>query len=90
MSTITLSEDALVVLKLRLSRQEVEVTEATRPAYRELAAAGLMIPLHTFVKGDESAYRFTEEGWELRETLLDGLAPSSHPSSHGESPAPRD
>ncbi len=50
MSTITLSEDALVVLKLRLSRQEVEVTEATRPAYRELAAAGLMIPLHTFAK----------------------------------------
>ena len=57
-----LSETALSLMRLRLSGQRVEVTDETRDAYRELAKAGLMIPLHTFTGGDESAYRLTEAG----------------------------
>lgn len=62
MSEITLSEAALDLLRRRLDRERVPVTDATRPAYRELAEAGLAIPLHTMTGGDESAYRLTEAG----------------------------
>ena len=44
----------------------IEVSDGNRSAYRELAAAGLMDPLHTFAKGDESGYRMTQEGWDRR------------------------
>ncbi|WP_406698773.1 hypothetical protein V5E97_07790 [Singulisphaera sp. Ch08] len=56
----TLSETALSLLRVRLTGQRVEVTDENRPLYRELAASGLAIPLHTFTGGDESAYRLTE------------------------------
>ena len=38
------------------------MTPENLEAYRELALAGLMIPLHTFAHGRESAYRMTEAG----------------------------
>jgi hypothetical protein len=62
MQTITLSESALSLLRSRVARERVEVTDETRPFYRELVACGLMIPLHTMTGGDESAYRLTEAG----------------------------
>ena len=65
--TLRLSEDALVLLRLRLSGERCDVTDANRDAYRELAAAGIMYPLHTFAKGRDSLYRFTDEGWARRE-----------------------
>jgi hypothetical protein len=58
--TITLSEAALNLLSRRLSGEHVPVTDETRPAYRELVDAGLAIPLHSFARGDEGAYRLTE------------------------------
>src|SRR4051794_32324643 len=58
-----LSEASVALLRRRLNGDE-EVNDANRAAYRELAMAGVLIPLHTFSGGDESAYRFTEEGWE--------------------------
>jgi hypothetical protein len=64
--TVTLSDVALAVLRLRISGQEVEVTDETRDAYRELAEARLMVPVHTFTGGRDSHYRFTEEGWSRR------------------------
>jgi hypothetical protein len=60
--TVEISQAALAVLLRRMSRERVEVTDETRPLYRELVAAGLMIPLHTLTGGDESAYRVTEDG----------------------------
>jgi hypothetical protein len=66
MPTITLSEAARSLLRRRLNGEEIEITDRNRPAYRELARAGIMIPLHTFAKGDESAYRFTDAGWARR------------------------
>lgn len=60
MITITLSETALALLKRRIAGERVEITDQTRPFYRELVAAELMIPLHTTTGGDESAYRLTK------------------------------
>jgi hypothetical protein len=60
MQTIALSEAALALLRRRVAGERVEVTEETRPLYREMVAAGLMIPLHSFARGNEGAYRLTE------------------------------
>ncbi len=51
MPTIALSEAALALLRRRLAGEWVEVTDETRPVYRELVDAGLMIPLHSFARG---------------------------------------
>ena len=52
-----------------LAGERVEITDDTRPLYRELVAAGWMIPLHTFALGSESAYRLTEQACDLRDSL---------------------
>lgn len=67
--TVELSESALSLLRRRVEGND-DVTEENRPAYRELAAAGIMYPLHTFTGGDQSAYRFTEKGWARRFELI--------------------
>ena len=76
--SVSLSDAALALLNRRLVGERVEVTDDTRPLYRELSAAGLMIPLHTMTGGDESAYRLTEAG----------VIFASHPASCGASPSP--
>jgi hypothetical protein len=68
MQTTTLSESALALLRRRLTGERVDVTDETRPVYRELVEAGFMIPLHTFLGGNESAYQLTETACALRET----------------------
>jgi hypothetical protein len=60
MPTIALSEAALALLRRRLASEWVEVNDVTRPLYRELVDAGLRIPLHSFARGNEGAYRLTE------------------------------
>ena len=62
MPTITLSDGALELLRRNLTGPQILVTDENRETYRGLARAGLMIPLHTFAHGDESAYRLTEAG----------------------------
>lgn len=64
----TLSAEALTLLKRRLNREWVEVTEDTRPLYRELVAAGLMEPLHSFLRGKEGAYRPTEQSVAFKDS----------------------
>ena len=46
-----------------------EVTGSNRPAYRELVAARVMIPVHTFVGGREAEYHLTYWGYKLRHEL---------------------
>jgi hypothetical protein len=75
---ITPSETAMALLRRRLARERVDVTDETRPLYRELVEAGLMIPLHTMTGGDESGYRLTERA----------VISSSRPASSEASPAP--
>lgn len=80
MATMTaLSDAALALLKRRFAGERVDVTEDTRPLYRELVQAGLMEPLHTFSRGPEGHYRMTEAGSHAR-TQLNGYA-SQPPSS---------
>ena len=67
-----LSEAARERLRLHLAGDR-EVTEENRPAYRELVAARIMIPLHSFVGGREAAYRLTYWGYERRFELA-GIA----------------
>jgi hypothetical protein len=50
-----LSEAARSLLRRRLNCEEIEITDRNRLAYREPASAGIMIPLHTFAKGDVTA-----------------------------------
>jgi hypothetical protein len=86
MNAIAISESALALLRRRFAGEREEVTDDTRPLYRELVEAGLMIPLHTFALGPESAYRLTEAACYLR----DGLnGPSSPSPSAGAVPSPR-
>ncbi len=62
METVTLSKLALDLLRQNVSGKQILVNDENRECYRELARAGLMIPLHTFAHGRESAYRMTQEG----------------------------
>jgi hypothetical protein len=71
MQTITLSPDALALLKLHVTQDGIMVNDANREAHRELARAGIMFPLSGFASGPESHYRFTKEGWERRAESLD-------------------
>jgi len=71
-----------VLLRRRLARERVDVTDESRPLYRELMEAGLMVPLHTMTGGDESAYRLTEAGVTFAtrvglSIVLGGLATSA-------------
>src|ERR1017187_10798251 len=66
MQTVTLSENAVAVLRFEIKGWRPKNKESRLPAYRELAAAGVMEP----VPGTELDYRFTEDGLRQREELL--------------------
>jgi hypothetical protein len=77
-----LSADALALLRLHFSRRTLIVggaraeslpgrtLEETKSAYRELVEAGLMMPMHSFVGGPDSVYRFTDEAKLRRDELI--------------------
>ncbi len=79
-----LSADALALLRRRLAGDRVAITDETRPLYRELVSAGLMIPLHSFARGNEGAYRLTEAAFQWTNSLS-SPSPSVEvaPSPHG-------
>ena len=70
METTNFSEAALFLLRRLVAGERVEVTPDVKEAYRELARAGVMYPASGFVGGPEAIFRFTEEGWARRETIL--------------------
>lgn len=78
-----LSPDAVDLLRRRMNRERVEVTEETRPAYRELVAAGLMYPVHTLAGGNEGYYRPTDAACDLRDAgrLNSPASPISWPEA---------
>src|SRR4051812_35842096 len=67
LETTTLSEAAVAVLRFEIKGWRAKDGTRRLPAYRELAAAGIMEP----VPGSESEYRFTEEGMSRREEILE-------------------
>jgi hypothetical protein len=62
---IELSRAARKTLVRYLSGDK-EVTDTNREAYRELARAGIMVPVGTFTKGDDCVFQITWQGWERR------------------------
>ena len=70
MQTIALSQLAVALFRLHVERKgQIAVNDATREHYRELAAAGLMQSGSTFLDGEESIYRLTQEGFERKVEL---------------------
>ena len=61
-----LSESAVATLRFEIKGYRAKDPSRRIPAYRELAAAGIMEP----VPGTESEYRFTHAGMECREAIL--------------------
>jgi hypothetical protein len=71
MNDSSLSKAALALLRLHLERHgQVDVDDATRETYRELARAGVMVAVNTFAGGPESAYRLTKLGFQRKAELL--------------------
>ncbi len=64
---IALSPDAVAVLRFEIKGYRSKVPGSRLPAYRELAAAGIMEP----VPGSDTDYRFTEVGMKHREEILE-------------------
>lgn len=64
-ASVRLSGPARERLRLYLAGNR-EVTDENRPAFRELVAARIMIPAHSFIGGREAEYRLTYWGWERR------------------------
>jgi hypothetical protein len=81
MPTIALSEAARALLRIHLSGGSLQVgainpdslpgltLEQTRAAYRELADAGLVEPLHSFAHGRDARYRLTKADAESSAAL---------------------
>ena len=67
MQTVTLSATAVAVLRFEIRGWKAKDPASRLPAYREMAAAGIMEP----VPGSEVEYRFTREGLEHREAILE-------------------
>lgn len=77
-----LSREARELLRSLVSGEKVEVDETTRPLYRELAAARILVPKHSFVGGWESSFRFTYWGWRQRLELA-GMTDTKEPAQEG-------
>ncbi len=67
MQTIILSAQAVAVLRFEVRGWKAKDPAGRLPAYRELAAAGIMEP----VPDSEAEYRFTREGLEHGEAILE-------------------
>jgi hypothetical protein len=59
-----LSEAAKELLRTCIAGNGPDGDETNRPAYRELVNARIMIPMRSFTKGDERAFRFTYWGYK--------------------------
>ena len=74
----TLSEDALALFRLHVERWgQIAVDDSTREPYRELARAGLMMAGSTFRDGEESIYRLTQAGFEMKNSIAPSRAESA-------------
>ena len=67
MQTVTLSAIAVAVLRSEIRGWKAKDPASRLPAYRELAAAGIMEP----VPGSEVEHRFTRDGLEHGEAILE-------------------
>jgi hypothetical protein len=75
----TLSNEAVTLLHRRTSGERVPVTDESRPAYHELASAGIMVAGHSFTGGRESVFKFTEAGWKRATATWPSESASTRP-----------
>jgi hypothetical protein len=61
-----LSEAAKALLRACIAGNCPDGDETNRPAYGELVKARIMIPMGSFIKGNERVFRFTYWGWKRR------------------------
>ena len=87
MQAIALSDAAQCLLRRRLAGEWVAVTEEDRRLYRELAEAGLMYPVSTFLHGKEGYYRPMDAACDLRDRIS-ASSLSTRPPLPAGSPAP--
>jgi hypothetical protein len=82
MTSKPLSEAALAQFRVHDEQHgDVIVDAANRPAYVELARAGLMAVGHSFSGGRNSIYGLTKSGFEQRPTRIRMMEfPSTHPN----------
>jgi len=66
MQTVTLSANAVAVLRFEIRGWKAKPPASRLPAYRELVAAGILEP----VPGSEVEYRLTRDGLEHGEAIL--------------------
>ncbi len=71
-----LSEAARELLRTCIASGCPDGDETNRPAFRELVAARIMMPMGSFTKGDECVFRFTYWGHKLRFELAGMASPS--------------
>jgi hypothetical protein len=77
-----LSPAAAALLRLRLAGEWVAVTDENLPLYRELAGAGLVEPLSTFLRGKEGNFRPTEAAYAVNGLSGQPPVPSEAHSPH--------
>jgi hypothetical protein len=82
-----LSGAARELLRTCITEGCPEGDDTNRPAYRELVAARIMIPVGSFSKGDECVFRFTYWGHKLRFELAGMDSPSPFDGSRSTVPA---
>jgi hypothetical protein len=63
MQAVTLSENAVALLRLRVKGGPLPITQRELPPYQELVEAGILTP-------DGEDFRFTEDRWARRQELL--------------------
>ena len=71
MQDVTLSAEAVAVLRFEIRGWKAKDPARRRPAYFELAAAGIMEPEPEQEPGSEVEYRFTRAGLEQGEAILE-------------------
>jgi hypothetical protein len=69
MNVDMLSNGARNLFRRRVAGEDVQVTPDNLKSYRELARAGVMEPFSGFMRGPEAVFRFTEDGWKMRQEL---------------------
>ena len=72
--TITLSDEAVGLLRHLFATEDQSVTPDNLEAYRELVRAGIMIPISGMVGGPETHFIFSESGWHHAESIVRPVA----------------
>ena len=83
-----LSDAAKALLRACIDDAIPDGDETNCSAFRELVAARIMMPMGSFVRGDECVFHWTYWGFKLRHELLERPTDSGRAPSRERSPLP--